>query len=209
MLHIVIVIFILLLLLVCIGIISHVLKSSERFIQPTALTTFFYKDTIFVNTKDPFFQYNAKQKLIDNFSLKTSAHVDICLSKDCSQYYTLPSNDVVAGVLDDTSLFRFMGPVVEETITKPTPVTEYFTEFGVVNLTVSCTTNVPLHKLTTLANLKTHIQNGAVKVWFDESQYLRDTFTLHDGRNQYLTWSPDKTIPDCPDCDTLRIVPRK
>jgi len=204
--HLIISIFVLLVILLIIACIIHV---KEPFAQPIANTTFFYKDTVFVNTKDPFFQYNAKQKLIDNFSFKTNATTDICLSKDCSQYYTLPSKDVVAGVLDSLSLFRFMGPVKEEAIVNPPPITEYFTEFGVVGINMTCTVNIPLHKLTTLEELKAHIQKGIVKVWFDESQYLRDTFVLHDGNNEFLTWSANRAIPDCPDCNTLRIVPRK
>ena len=132
-LHFVIVVLIVLNVIFIIALIGYVvyrhLNKKEKYVDVNnTLTyervTFFFKDTIKVNSIDPYFQYSARQQLIDNFSIKTRAEIHVCLSDACTDTFTVPKDATYTnGILTDHSTFMF---VLRNTDNEQASLTEYF-----------------------------------------------------------------------------------
>ena len=231
-------------------------KKLETYMNPTLPTheraTFFFKDTVTVNSNDPHFQYLARQKLIDNFSIKTKAEIHVCLSDACTDTFTVPMGATnTNGILTDRSKFMFILKQTEDdttesatsatsaaseaiAIAETASLTEYFVDaniipsqaslspasnnFATISFQITVTALVPLNENLTLSKIKDIIRNGTCKVWFDESQYVRDTFKIESGPSnnpqafQFKSWSMNMTDPEiecsASECDAFRIVPR-
>lgn len=184
---------------------------------------FQYQDVVSVNSMDPFFEYNAKQKLLDNFMLKTNAHLNMCLNESCNHLIEVPSSKALdkRSVFMMTELSRLPRVVDEEKASKASNAsnasntsnafTEYLSQYGSIPFKVTVLTKMPLNVKLTLDTCKSYIQEGTIRIWFDTSEKIRNEFMLYLG-DTFVNWSLNKVEPDieCNACDKVvfRIVPR-
>ena len=154
--------------------------------------TFFLKDTITVNSNDPYFQYAARQKLIDNFSIKTRVEIHVCLSDECTDTFIVNASKGANtnGILTEQSTFMFVRNAElaydKSVVTKEkedASLTEYYgnNAFATIGFQVTVTADIPLDQKMTLSTLKDYIRNGTCKVWFDETKHVRDNFIIEKG----------------------------
>lgn len=182
----------------------------------------YMNDAISLDSRDPFFEYAARTRLLSEFSIKTRSTLKMCTSDVCIDTFDIsPLAKSTNGVVDETSRFMF----TREDTTLPA-VTEYSTStttqeikatlgpsnFATLPFCITVEATIAPNVKLTRRDLQQIIKNSDIKIWFDEiDPSVRSTFQIENSNSQFVPWSLNRIHPDLvleSPADKFRIRPR-
>lgn len=171
---------------------GSVSSSANELLTPQYSTVILeFNDVITTKSHDPFYLYDAKQTLLDHFTIETKDALNLCLNESCQHRIKVPSSSA----FNAHSVF----------------VIENFAEYASIPFKITVEAKIPIGVKQTMEGCKSLIKNGTLQIWFDTTEKIKREFMLYVG-DTFIRWSGNQIDPDieCVACDKVvfRVVPR-